>query len=81
MPYANKYHRSADSKRPTYRDGESSNHGFDVNHIGAEYTADELEFLRAIDHYKKWKQRPHPTWHEVLEVLKSLGYRKVENAS
>jgi hypothetical protein len=31
----------------------------------------------AIDTYKKANQRPFPTWTEVLEVIKALGYRKV----
>lgn len=42
-----------------------------------DYSADELEFLRAIQAYKKQARRPWPTWSEVLEVLRSLGYRKV----
>ena len=40
------------------------------------YTEDELEFLKAMDSYKKKYNRPHPTWREVLEVVKSLGYSK-----
>lgn len=40
------------------------------------YDADEIEFLQAVDRYKREKSRPFPTWAEVLEVLKSLGYRK-----
>lgn len=44
---------------------------------GVAYTEDQLEFLRAMDSYKRSKRRPFPAWHEVLEVLKSLGYRKV----
>lgn len=42
-----------------------------------DYTADELEFLKALDQYKRLHHRPHPTWAEVLAVAKSLGYRKV----
>ncbi len=41
-----------------------------------DYTADELEFMRALDAYKREKSRPFPTCCEVLEVLKGLGYRK-----
>jgi hypothetical protein len=41
------------------------------------YSEEELEFLRALDTYKRANRRPFPTWHEVLAVLKSLGYRKV----
>jgi hypothetical protein len=40
------------------------------------YAADELEFMLAMDHYKRRQKRPYPTWSEVLEVLKALGYRK-----
>jgi len=34
-------------------------------------------FLMAIDEYKRKNDRPFPTWTEVLEVIKALGYRKV----
>ncbi len=43
----------------------------------AQYTDDEVEFLKAMDQYKREKQRPNPAWHEVLSVLIGLGYRKV----
>jgi hypothetical protein len=39
-------------------------------------TAEELEFIRAIDSYKRKHNRPFPTWSEVLRVLKDLGYQK-----
>ncbi|MBN1124898.1 MAG: hypothetical protein JXA82_07815 [Sedimentisphaerales bacterium] len=42
-----------------------------------EMTDDQFEFLMAIDEYKRANQRPFPTWTEVLEVIKALGYRKV----
>jgi len=38
---------------------------------------EQFEFLMAIDEYKKKNARPFPTWTEVLEVIKALGYRKV----
>jgi hypothetical protein len=38
---------------------------------------EQFEFLLAIDEYKKQNARPFPTWTEVLEVIKALGYRKV----
>lgn len=38
---------------------------------------EQFEFLMAIDEYKKTNSRPFPTWTEVLEVIKALGYRKV----
>ena len=42
-----------------------------------DYTADEIEFMKAMDDYKRRSGRQFPTWSEVLEVLRSLGYRKV----
>jgi hypothetical protein len=38
---------------------------------------EQFVFLMAIDEYKKKNSRPFPTWTEVLEVIKALGYRKV----
>ncbi len=42
-----------------------------------EMTDEQFEFLMAIEQYKKQNNRPFPTWTEVLEVMKALGYRKV----
>jgi len=42
---------------------------------------EQFEFLMAIDEYKKQNSRPFPTWTEVLEVIKALGYRKVAEPS
>ena len=38
---------------------------------------EQFEFLLAIDEYKRANSRPFPTWTEVLDVIKALGYRKV----
>jgi len=38
---------------------------------------EQFEFLMAIDKYKRKNARPFPTWTEVLEVIKAMGYRKV----
>jgi hypothetical protein len=40
-------------------------------------SAEETEFMGAMDRYKRQNRRPFPTWSEVLEVLRSLGYRRV----
>jgi hypothetical protein len=45
-------------------------------HPGAGYTDDEVEFMLAMDRYKRQAQRPFPTWHEVLRVIRELGYCK-----
>jgi len=42
-----------------------------------DYSDDETDFMKAMDRYKRENRRPFPTWSEVLEVLRSLGYRKV----
>jgi hypothetical protein len=42
-----------------------------------DYSDDETEFMKAMDRYKRENRRPFPTWSEVLEVLRSLGYRRV----
>jgi hypothetical protein len=42
-----------------------------------DYSGAEVEFMRAMDNYKRKSGRPFPTWSEVLEVLMALGYRKV----
>jgi len=47
------------------------------NFPGAGYSDEEVEFMKAMDRYKRLKQRPFPTWHEVLRVFRALGYRKV----
>jgi hypothetical protein len=38
---------------------------------------EQFEFVMAINDYKKQNTRPFPTWTEVLEVMRALGYRKV----
>jgi hypothetical protein len=38
---------------------------------------EQFKFLMAIDEYKRKNTRPFPTWTEVLEVIKAMGYRKV----
>jgi hypothetical protein len=42
-----------------------------------DYSDEEIEFMRAMDEYKRRSGRQFPTWSEVLEVLRSIGYRKV----
>jgi hypothetical protein len=42
-----------------------------------EMTAEQFEFVMAIETYKKVNKRLYPTWTEILEVMQQLGYRKV----
>ena len=43
-----------------------------------EYTDEELEFMHAMQEYKKSSGRMFPTWSEILEVLRALGYEKAD---
>ncbi|MFT5731730.1 MAG: hypothetical protein ACJAZN_001405 [Planctomycetota bacterium] len=42
-------------------------------------STDVLEFIQAIDDYKRLEGRPFPTWSEVLDIVKDLGYERQEN--
>jgi hypothetical protein len=39
-----------------------------------DYEPDELDFMRAMDDYKRRSGRMFPTCSEILEVIRSLGY-------
>ncbi len=41
-----------------------------------DYTNEELEFMNALDEYKRTSGRMFPTCSEVLEVIRGLGYEK-----
>jgi hypothetical protein len=44
-----------------------------------EMTGHQFEFVMAIETYKKVNKRMYPTWTEILEIIRQLGYRKVHN--
>ena len=46
-----------------------------------DYSLAEMEFMQAMHDYKQRSGRMFPTWSEVLEVLKSLGYEKTVTMS
>jgi hypothetical protein len=41
-----------------------------------DYTTDEIEFMHAMDAYKRASGRMFPTCSEILEVVRHLGYQK-----
>lgn len=41
-----------------------------------EMTQEQFLFLMAIEAFKKANARTYPTWTDVLEVIRLLGYRK-----
>jgi len=42
-----------------------------------DYSDDEVEFMNALDDYKRKSGRMFPTCSEVLEVIRDLGYTKL----
>jgi len=42
-----------------------------------DYNNDEIEFMHALDEYKRAAGRMFPTCSEILEVLHGLGYRRL----
>lgn len=42
-----------------------------------DYTPDEIEFMHALDAYKRASGRMFPTCSEILEVIRGLGYVRI----
>ncbi len=40
-------------------------------------TEEQLDFIRAVDEYRRLNDRPFPTLTELLDLLMYLGYRRV----
>ena len=51
--------------------------GYADNCIGLEYTADEVEFMMAIERFEREHHKPWPDCRDVLTVARALGYRRV----
>lgn len=45
-----------------------------------DYNDAEIEFMQAMDEYKRLSGRMFPTCSEILEVLVKMGYRKIADA-
>jgi hypothetical protein len=43
-----------------------------------EMNTEQFEFIMAIETYKKVNKRLYPTWTEILEIVRQLGYRKIK---
>jgi len=44
-----------------------------------DYRQDEIDFMRAMDDYKRVAGRQFPTCSEVLEVVRSMGYLRLND--
>jgi hypothetical protein len=43
-----------------------------------DYSDDEIEFMHALDDYKRANGRMFPTCSEILEVVRKIGYHKLD---
>ena len=43
-----------------------------------EMTDEQFEFVMAVDTYKRNNKRPFPTLTEILEIIKAIGYKKID---
>lgn len=43
-----------------------------------DYSEEEIAFMRAMDDYKRRSGRMFPTCSEILEVVRELGYRRMD---
>jgi len=41
-----------------------------------EFTKEQFLFVQAVEAFKRANGKPYPTWTDVLEVIRLLGYRK-----
>jgi hypothetical protein len=68
---------SAESPKLERREKVNRRRQIDPTTCERDYTEHEVEFMNALDDYKRKSGRMFPTCSEVLEVLRSLGYMKV----
>ena len=46
-----------------------------------DYNENEVEFMQALETYRRKSGRMFPTCSEILEVIHNLGYRKMDGSS
>ena len=63
--------KSPNDRRPFFADG--------VSDPG--YTPDQVEFMMAVESFKRRWDVPHLTCADVLEVARGLGYRRMKGDS
>ncbi|HMS16441.1 MAG TPA: hypothetical protein PKA37_06340 [Planctomycetota bacterium] len=47
-----------------------------VSKFSTSVDTETLEFIKALESYKAEKGRAFPSWSEVLQIVKKLGYRR-----
>ncbi len=68
--------RKAPSFIPADRRKVTRRRNIDPTTCERDYSEAEIEFMKAMDDYKRSSGRMFPTCSEILEVLIKLGYRK-----
>ena len=63
-------------RRKTHRRKTQRRRQIDPTTCERDYTRDEIEFMQALDAYKRASGRMFPTCSEILEVIRNLGYEK-----
>jgi len=58
------------------RDKVSRRRQIDPTTCERDYSTDEVEFMNALNEYKRRSGRMFPTCSEILEVVRNLGYSK-----
>ena len=64
----------AQEQRTTDRRKTNRRRQIDPTTCERDYSGDEIEFMQALDEYKRNSGRMFPTCSEILEVVRSLGY-------
>ena len=67
----------ADDRRATKRRTVQRRRQIDPTTCERDYSTEEIEFMHAIDQFKRDSGRNFPTCQDVLDVIGGLGYRKV----
>ncbi|HXY33463.1 MAG TPA: hypothetical protein VEI07_04500 [Planctomycetaceae bacterium] len=70
-------HHSPEQRQGERRSKVERRRQIDPTTCERDYTPDQVDFMKAMDLYKRRSGRQFPTWSEVLEVIENLGYRKV----
>ena len=70
-----KTNTDAVSSTATLDEGDGDDAGRSTS-MGLAVDDEVLEFIAALDRFKKEHNRNFPSWSEVLHVVKSLGYRR-----
>ena len=68
-------------RRPAGRRKVARRRQIDPTTCERDYSADELEFMQAMDAYKRSSGRMFPTCSEILEVVRALGYKRPDQAA